>query len=90
MIKSITTALAAATLAIGLSACTPAQVEKAQSYHQQLVAACSVAMALAPMAPAIAPWIVGGCGTAQSIAKLALDANSLNWVMSLIRDAKAG
>lgn len=79
----------AATVAIGLAACTPAQVEKAQSYQQQLAAACQVAMMVAPLSPQIAPWIVGGCGTADAIAGLALDGNSLNWLNGLIRDARA-
>lgn len=85
--------LAAATVAIGLAAgltaCATAQVEKAQSYHEKIAAACRIAMMVGTLTP-VGPWIIGGCSTEAAIAKLALDPNSLNWVQGLIRDAKAG
>jgi len=56
-----------------IASCSPAQVERANTYQQQIASACAVAMTLAPLAPQIAPWIVGGCQSEMSIAKLALD-----------------
>ncbi len=72
-----------------LAACTPQQVERAGTYHQQIARACDTAMLLAPLAPQIAPWIIGGCATADSISRLAMDPNSLEWVRSLIQKARA-
>lgn len=54
-----------------------------------LTTACNTAMELAPLADPIAPWIIGGCSTAEAIDKLAADPNSLNWVNDLIAKAKA-
>ena len=77
-------------LTLGLAACSPVQLDKAQGYQAQIAAACQVAMALAPMAPTIAPWIIGGCSTEAAIAKLALDAGSLIWVNDLAAKARVG
>ena len=71
-------ALLAGSLALSACAGRDADLQKA----------CGVAMTLAPAAPEIAPWIVGGCGTAQAIAKLAGDPGSLAWVMDLIAKAR--
>lgn len=77
-------------LALALSACTAAQVERAQSYHDTLAAVCAVAMREAPNNPKLAPWIIGGCASEAAIAKLALDPGSLVWVNDLIAKARAG
>ena len=74
-----------------LAACgggiTPQQAQTAGTYQAQIAAACNVAMSLAPAAGPVAPWIVGGCGSEELIAKLALDPTSLAWVNSLIAKA---
>jgi Ca2+/H+ antiporter len=88
MLRTASLLLSATVLLIGLSACTTAQVQKVQTYHDQIAAACSVAMFLAPVAGPVAPWIIGGCSTEAAIAKLALDSNSLNWLTKLIADAR--
>lgn len=49
-----------------------------------LQAACSDAMALAPIAGPIAPYIIAGCGTAEAIDDLAADPTSTEWVGKLI------
>lgn len=69
---------------------TAQQVQTVSTYQQAIATACGTAMALAPLAGPIAPWIVGGCSTEAAIAKLALDPSSLAWVQGLIAKAKGG
>lgn len=79
--------MAIAALLVGglsLSACSIADADRGK-----LAAACDAAMSLAPLAAPIAPWIVGGCGSAQAIAKLAEDPGSLVWVLDLVAKARA-
>lgn len=49
---------------------------------------CGDAMALAPLAGPIAPYIIAGCGTASGLAKLAADPTSTAWVQNLIAQVK--
>lgn len=81
--------IAAATLGLAATACTPQQVATATSYQQKISDACAIAMPLSSAAPAIAPWIIGGCATEDAIARLALDPTSLAWVNDLINKARA-
>lgn len=76
-------------LALALAGCTQAQIDRAQTYQDQIAGACAMAMTVAPLAPTISPWIVGGCATEAAIAKLALDPTSLVWLRGLIVRAKA-
>ncbi len=71
-----------------LTACTAAEVNKAQTYQNDITAACAVAMPLAGVAGPAAPYIVAGCATEEAIAKLALDPSSLEWVNGLIAGVK--
>ena len=69
-------ALAAALLT---AACTPAQIDQAAAYQQQIRMACAVAMALAPY-----PEVVGACRTEAAIAAVALDPSTLDWLNGII------
>ncbi len=71
-----------------LVACTPEQVIRAQSYQDKIAGACSGAMSLSPIAGPIAPYIIGGCGAEEMIAKLALNPTSLAWINGLIAMVK--
>ena len=75
---------------LAVTACVPTaqQVQTVSTYQQAIERLCGTAMALAPLAGPIAPWIVGGCSTEAAIAKLALDPSSLAWVQGLIAKAK--
>jgi hypothetical protein len=75
-------------IALALAACSPAQQQQATTAQTQVAALCGVAMSLAPTAPSIAPWIIGGCGTEQAIATLALDPSSQAWLAGLVAQAK--
>ena len=66
-------ALAAALLT---AACTPGQLDQ---YQQQIRMACAVAMALAPY-----PEVVGACRTEATIAAVALDPSTLDWLNGII------
>lgn len=81
MYKLITAALVAS-----LGACNPATTATVES---DIASACSIAVSLAPFAPTIAPWIIGGCSTAEAISKLAQDPSSLAWINQLIGMARA-
>lgn len=70
--------------------CTPAQQQADLPYLQALSNACGVAMSLSPLAGPVAPWIIGGCATADAVAKLAQDPSSLAWVNGLIAKARGG
>lgn len=72
---------------LGLAACSSAH-RSLDVIEPRLAAACDAAMALAPLAGELRPWIVGGCGTAEAIAKLARDPGSLEWVRDLIAKAR--
>lgn len=74
---------------LALAGCDPTQQQAAQGYQDKITGACNVAMTLAPLAGAVAPWIVGGCSTEAAIAKLALDPTSLAWVNGLVGKVKA-
>lgn len=84
----MTRAIIALPVALVLAGCTTAQVQTATAYQAKIALACNVAMTLAPLAPPIAPWIVGGCGSEMAIAKLALDPSSLEWVNGLVAKAR--
>lgn len=71
---------------LSLSACQSADIDRAK---RDIEAACAIALPLAPSAGELAPWIVGGCGSAQAIAKLAADPGSLAWIMDLVAKARA-
>lgn len=79
-------------LLIAIGACAPAQVAQVEP---ALDAACSDAMALAPLAAlvpqaaAIVPFVMAGCSTAEGVAKLAADPSSTQWVGQLIGQIKA-
>lgn len=79
----IYTAICAAA-ALMLAACAPSQLADAQRYQADIAGVCGVAMTLAPFAPMIAPWVIGGCATEAAVAKLALDPSSLAWVNGLV------
>ena len=74
------------TLAAALltAACTPAQLEQANAYQQQIRMACAVAMALAPY-----PEVVGACRTEAAIAAVALDPSTLDWLNGIIVRARS-
>lgn len=67
-----------------LTACTPAQLDRAAGYQAQIAGACAVASTLAAVAGPYAVWIVGACSTEAAIAKLALDPSSLAWLTDLV------
>lgn len=84
-----------ATLAVGVAlivtACTTAQVDRAQQdiakVNTAVQQACAVAMPLAGLAtplPVAGPYIAAGvqvgCGTAAGLAKLASDPTSVAWL----------
>ena len=78
-------------LGLWLTGCTQGQVDPAKVavVDSQLQLACDTAMALAPAAGPIAPYILAGCGTAEGLAKLASDPASIQWVNGLIAQVKA-
>lgn len=78
--------IAATALVASLAACNQAT---APSIESEIASACSIAVSLAPFAPTIAPWITGGCSTAEAISKLAQDPSSLAWINQLIGLARA-
>jgi len=84
MTRYLATAIAA--LPLALTACTTAQIKTAQGYQDQIVGACTVAMAM-PLGP-LAPWVIGGCATEAAVAKLALDPTSLEWLARIVAMAK--
>ena len=86
VIKSLVVALALGAL-FAPAACQQV-ADTATSVDPALTAACNTAMVLSPLAGPYAPWIIGGCGTAEAIAKLAADPSSLDWVNGLIADAE--
>ena len=70
-----------------LASCTQAQLDQVAAYQRQIAAACQVAMALAPVAGPVAPWIIRGCSP-EGIAKLVLDPEALAWLGELIAKAR--
>lgn len=67
-----------------LAGCTAEQRATATRYQDQIAYVCRQAMAVAPMFPAVAPWLVGGCATEAAIAKLAFDPDSLGWLTGIL------
>jgi len=92
MKKSLYAAVLAVAAAVSLGGCAPGQVADtaatAAGYQAKIAAACNTAMLVAPLVPAVGPWIIAGCGTEAAIAKLALDPTSLQWVNGLIANAR--
>ena len=91
MLKAITLA---AVLFVG--ACTASQLATVNKVQNDVAAACTTAMSLAPFAtlagPAgasIAGYITAGCGTEAAVAKLATDPTSVAWVNGLVAQVKA-
>jgi len=73
---------------MGLAACQN-YAQEAPKVSAELNAVCNTAMLLAPVSGELAPWIIGGCGSAEGLAKLAADPNSIAWVQDLIAKVKA-
>lgn len=89
------TLLAALLIAsIGLAGCagladkiTGAQTKVASialAIQPELIPLCAAAMALSASNQDIAPWVIGACGTATAIDKLAADPTSTAWLTKLI------
>ncbi len=66
-------------LALLLAACTPAQVDRAESIHAKIAALCKIAAAVAPSI-----YVTAACLTEAGIAKLALDPDSIEWLQDFI------
>lgn len=81
-------AIIASAFAVALAGCTADQLTTVQSYQDKIASVCKGALMLAPFAPAIEPWVVGGCASEAAIAKLALDPTSLAWLDGLIVKAR--
>jgi hypothetical protein len=86
-------ALALTGLALGgLAACSPQQLQQgaavAGDYQQKIAAACTAAAPLMA-APQVGVYLAAGCAGEQAIAKLALDPSSLDWLDSVMAQAKA-
>lgn len=76
-----------------LAACSSAQLKQAQDVAGKvdsvLTTACTDALAVAGLVPAIGLYITAGCATAEGIAKLAADPTSAQWLGELIGKIKS-
>ena len=72
-----------------LVGCTSTSEAPTTGFQSQIEAACSDAMLLANVDPAIGVYITAGCGTEEAIAALAANPTSLAWVNDLIAKVKA-
>ena len=73
--------------ALGLAACQEI-ADTAKTLDPKLTAACNAALALSSFAGPYAVWIEAACGSAEAIAKLALDPSSLAWLEQLLADVE--
>jgi hypothetical protein len=67
-----------------LAGCNPEHLATATKYHEQIAYVCMQAMAVAPIFPEVAPWLIGACSTEAAIARLALDPDSLGWLTGIL------
>lgn len=67
-----------------LAGCTAEQQQAAAKYHADIQYVCRQAMAVAPMFPAVAPWLVGACQSEAAVARLALRSDSLEWLSTIL------
>ena len=77
-------ALAGVFALIMLAGCTAEQQQAAAKYHADIQYVCRQAMAVAPMFPDVAPWLVGACQSEAAVARLALDSSSLEWLVGIL------
>lgn len=94
MRKHITAVALAAGLALGGCSSMSQFTQGAAKVEPKLAAACQDAMLVAniaglvPGVGAVVPYITAGCATADGLAKLAADPNSVQWVGELIGKIK--